>query len=100
MEETKNNQQDIDITIKEERRQQVDNRRQVMHDLGLKEDHPHFIEIKPQLEKLPFDWQVLFYPIVKEQCDIYDEEYREFTKANRLKLKLHELRNNRKRVQK
>lgn len=99
MEETKNN-TEIDITVKEERRTQIDNRRQVMQDLGLKEDHPHFIEVRAQIEKLPIDWQILFYPIIKEQCDIYDDEYREYTKSNRLKQRLHELKNNRKKVQK
>ena len=96
--ETKQNfepRNELDIQMKEERRKQVDNRKQVMHELGLRDDHPHFIEMKDQLERLSLDMQVLFYPKLKEECDIFDEEFREFSKSYRLKLKLHKLKSNR-----
>ena len=101
MQETKTEpyNQDIDMEIKEERRKVVDNRRTVMQQLGIREDHPHFLQIKDELEKLPIDWQLLFYPKIKEQCDIYDDEFREFTKGARLNQKLLELKNKRKKRQ-
>jgi len=86
----------IDMQVKEERRKIVDNRKERMHELGIREDHPHFLQIKDELERLPIEMQLLFYPTVKEQCDIYDEEFREFTKGFRLKQKILELKNKRK----
>lgn len=100
MEETKNEiNNNLDIQVKEERRKIIDNRRQVMQSLELREDHPYFIQVKDELEKLPIDWQILFYPKIKEQCNIYDEEYREFTKTQRIKQKLLDMRNKRKKQQ-
>jgi len=96
MDEIKKPEEEIDIQVKEERRKVVDNRKEVMHTLGIREDHPHFIQIKDELERLPIEMQILFYPTVKEQCDIYDDEFREFTKSLRIKQKLLEMRNKRK----
>ena len=42
--ETKQNMEprnELDIQMTEERRKTIDNRKQVMHELGLREDHPH-----------------------------------------------------------
>ena len=48
MQETKTEpyNQDIDMEIKEERRKVVDNRRTVMQQLGIREDHPTFCKLR------------------------------------------------------
>lgn len=94
MEETKHN-NEFDVQVKEERRPIVDNRKQIMQELGIKDDHPHFIAMNEQIQKLSFDMQAFFYPKIKEECDIFDEEFREFSKSFRLKQRLDQLKLNR-----
>lgn len=92
--------ENIKVEVKEERRPKNDNRHQIMRELGIRQNHPYFLEIQPQLNLFSEDLQCIFLKEVKKQCDIYDEEEREFYREQRMKDKMNALKNARKKKEK
>ena len=90
----------IKVEVKEERRPKNDNRSQIMRELGIRQNHPYFLEIQPQLNLFNEDLQCIFLKEVKKQCDIYDEEEREFYREQRMKDKMNTLKQARKKREK
>ena len=93
MEELKN---DFKIEVEEKKPLKVDNRAQVIHDLGINTDHPIFKLRQAEFERLTPEIQCLFYTVVKQEMNEYDEEIRQETKHFRIREKLNSLKNQRK----
>ena len=100
MEEFKEVEKEVNIEIKEAPHSKIDPRIKIIRDLRIDTNHPYYIELASQLDMFPREVQCIFLEQVAKDIEEYNEIERLTNKEGKMRAKMDELKNKRKKQNK